>query len=193
MLILWLGTLLFVRYVAKEIFFRISYHAAVALTAGNGVLRVGHAWIYSTLWRRRWHCLASRRFLAIGYLTHLISMSLLLDVMDTRIKASFGNAIKLYDYRYRSLDRHDRCDGGLFMFTRPKVFWRKSARATLGQPQHAAPSAGQVVRRYGLLVDGVPARRRTVMPASASRFPQAHHPAAEEARTPLERCTLRPI
>lgn len=102
MLVLWLGTLLFVRYVAKEIFFRISYHRGVwhsilamvfcafvtALIYGKLLGKdEGVAWL-------------AAGFLAIGYLTHLVLDEIYsVDVMDTRIKASFGTALKLFDHR----------------------------------------------------------------------------------------------
>ncbi|MBX9588254.1 MAG: metal-dependent hydrolase [Hyphomonadaceae bacterium] len=103
MLILWLGTLLFVRYVARAIFFRISYHRGVwhsilALIFCSLVT----AWVYSRLLGRdegvAW---LAAGFLAIGFLTHLILDELYsVDVMDTRIKASFGTALKLFDYKH---------------------------------------------------------------------------------------------
>jgi membrane-bound metal-dependent hydrolase YbcI (DUF457 family) len=103
MLILWLGTLLLVRYVAKEIFFRISYHRGV----WHSLLAVLFcalltAWIYSRLLGKddgiAW---LAGGFLAIGYLTHLILDEIYsVDVMDTRVKSSFGTALKLYDYKH---------------------------------------------------------------------------------------------
>ena len=102
MLVLWLGTLLFVRYVAKEIFFRINYHRGV----WHSILAMVFcslltAWVYSKLLGKdegvAW---LAAGFLAIGFLTHLILDELYsVDVMDTRIKASFGTALKLYDRR----------------------------------------------------------------------------------------------
>ena len=39
--------------------------------------------------------------MAIGFLTHLILDEVYsVDVMDTRIKASFGTALKLFDYKH---------------------------------------------------------------------------------------------
>jgi LexA-binding, inner membrane-associated putative hydrolase len=102
MLILWLGTLLFVRYVAKEVFFRISYHRGVwhsilALVFCASVT----AWVYSKLLGKdegvAW---LAAGFLAIGFLSHLVLDEICsVDVMDTRIKASFGTALKLFDQR----------------------------------------------------------------------------------------------
>jgi membrane-bound metal-dependent hydrolase YbcI (DUF457 family) len=103
MLILWLGTLLLVRFGAKEVFFRFSYHRGVwhsllALVFCAFVTAV----IFSRLLGRddgiAW---LGAAFMGVGYLTHLILDELYaVDVMDTRVKASFGTALKLFDYRH---------------------------------------------------------------------------------------------
>jgi hypothetical protein len=103
MLILWLGTLLFVRYVGKEIFFRFSYHRGI----WHSLLAMVFcafltAWIYSRLLQRdpavAW---LAAGFLSVGFLTHLILDEIYsVDVMDTRIKASFGTALKLVDTKH---------------------------------------------------------------------------------------------
>lgn len=102
MLILWLGTLLFVRFAAKEVFFRFSYHRGVwhSLLAMLFCAFVT-AFIFSRLLGRHdgvaW---LAATFMGVGYLTHLILDEVYsVDVMDTRIKASFGTALKLFDYR----------------------------------------------------------------------------------------------
>jgi hypothetical protein len=103
MLFLWLGTLLFVRYVAKEVFFRFSYHRGVWHSILAMIFcSLVTAWVYSKLLGRdegvAW---LAAGFLAIGFLTHLILDELYsVDVMDTRIKASFGTALKLFDYKH---------------------------------------------------------------------------------------------
>lgn len=103
MLALWLGTLLFVRYIAKEIFFRFSYHRGIwhSLLA-TGFCAVLTCWIYATLLQRdaavAW---LAAGFMAIGYLTHLALDEIYsVDVMDTRIKASFGTALKFVDSKH---------------------------------------------------------------------------------------------
>ena len=102
MLVLWIGTLLVVRYVAKEIFFRISYHRGVWHSILATVFcAMVTAWVYSALLHKddgiAW---LAAGFLAIGYLTHLTLDEIYsVDVMDTRIKASFGTALKLFDHR----------------------------------------------------------------------------------------------
>ena len=103
MLILWLGTLLLVRFGAKEVFFRFSYHRGVwhsllALVFCAFVTAV----IFSRLLGRddgiAW---LGAAFMGVGYLTHLILDEIYaVDVMDTRVKASFGTALKLFDYRH---------------------------------------------------------------------------------------------
>ena len=102
MLILWLGTLFFVRYGAKEAFFRFSYHRGVwhsllALVFCSLVT----AWVfYNLLGRHESVAWLAAVFMGVGFLTHLILDELYsVDVADTRIKASFGTALKLFDYR----------------------------------------------------------------------------------------------
>ena len=103
MLILWLGTLFLVRFGVKEIFFRFSYHRGVwhsllALVFCSLVTAV----IFSRLLGRddgvAW---LGAVFMGVGYLTHLILDEIYsVDVMDTRVKSSFGTAVKLFDYRH---------------------------------------------------------------------------------------------
>ncbi len=103
MLILWLGTLLFVRYVGREVFARFSYHRGI----WHSILAMIFcafvtAWVYRYLLGRdeqvSW---LAAGFLAVGFLTHLVLDEIYsVDVMDTRIKASFGTALKLFDHRH---------------------------------------------------------------------------------------------
>jgi LexA-binding, inner membrane-associated putative hydrolase len=103
MLILWLGTLFLVRFGAKEVFFRFSYHRGVwhsllALVFCSLVTAV----IFSRLLGRddsvAW---LGAAFMGVGFLTHLILDEIYsVDVMDTRVKSSFGTALKLFDYRH---------------------------------------------------------------------------------------------
>jgi hypothetical protein len=103
MLVLWLGTLLFVRYIAKEVFARFSYHRGVWHSLLAMLLcAFVTAWIFSTLLGRddgvAW---LGAAFMAVGYLTHLVLDELYsVDVMDTRVKSSFGTAVKLFDYKH---------------------------------------------------------------------------------------------
>lgn len=103
MLVLWLGTLLLVRYVAKEVFFHFSYHRGIWHSLLATVFCAFFtAWVYSNLLGRNegvaW---LAAGFMAIGYMTHLILDEIYsVDVMDTRIKASFGTAVKPIDFNH---------------------------------------------------------------------------------------------
>ena len=102
MLILWLGTLLTVRYVGKETFARFSYHRGVwhSLLAMVFCAFVTACVLKYLLGKNDSVAWLGAGFLAIGYLTHLVLDEIYsVDVMDTRIKASFGTAVKLYDGR----------------------------------------------------------------------------------------------
>jgi hypothetical protein len=103
MLILWVGTLLLVRFGAKELFFRFSYHRGVWHSVLALVFcAVVTAIVFSRLLGRpdgiAWLAAA---FMGVGYLTHLVLDEIYaVDIMDTRVKASFGTALKLFDYRH---------------------------------------------------------------------------------------------
>lgn len=103
MLVLWLGTLVLVRYAAHALFHRLSYHRGIwhSILAACFCAFVT-AFIYRYLVGRHeavaW---LAGGFLFIGYLTHLILDEVYsVDVMDTRIKASFGTALKILDPRH---------------------------------------------------------------------------------------------
>ena len=156
MLVLWLGTLLFVRYVAKEIFFRISYHRGVwhsilAMVFCSFVT----AWVYSKLLGKdegvAW---LAAGFLAIGFLTHLILDELYsVDVMDTRIKASFGTALKLYRSPAARSIRSDghRHGAGVRIYAADQDVCRQHHVApALDRAQQSPAASGQVVWRHGV-------------------------------------------
>jgi LexA-binding, inner membrane-associated putative hydrolase len=88
MLVLWLGTLVLVGYVGRSLFFHFSYHRGIwhSLLAAVfcGCLT---AVIYSKLLGRNE---------GVAWLDEIYSV----DIMDAHIKASFGTAIKLFDYRH---------------------------------------------------------------------------------------------
>lgn len=99
--ILWLGTLVGVRYGLHAIFHEIAVHRGVwhslLATVFTGLLAaLAFKYILGTYDGIAW---LGAGFLAIGYLTHLILDEIYsVDVMDTRIKASFGTAIKIADF-----------------------------------------------------------------------------------------------
>jgi hypothetical protein len=98
--ILWLGTLIGVRYGVHGIFHRIAIHRGV----WHSLLATVFCGVLTALVFK--HCLGTHDgiawlgagFLAVGYLTHLVLDELYsVDVMDTRLKVSFGTAFKLAD------------------------------------------------------------------------------------------------
>jgi hypothetical protein len=103
MLILWLGTLLAVRYIARPFFHRMSYHRGIWHSILAGVFcSCLTAIIYTKLLGRHegvaW---LAAGFLFVGFMTHLILDEIYsVDVMDTRIKASFGTALKVFDAKH---------------------------------------------------------------------------------------------
>jgi membrane-bound metal-dependent hydrolase YbcI (DUF457 family) len=103
LMILWLGTLVFVRYGAKAVFHELSYHRGI----WHSVLAAAFcacvtAVVYFYLLRRpdgvAW---LAGGFMFLGYMTHLILDEMYsVDVMDVRIKSSFGTAVKLIDTKH---------------------------------------------------------------------------------------------
>lgn len=100
MFVAWIGTLLFVRYGAKAIFHSLSYHRGIWHSILAAVFcSVLTAIVYYWLLRRHdgvaW---LAAGFMFAGFLTHLILDEIYsVDVMDVRVKASFGTAVKLAD------------------------------------------------------------------------------------------------
>lgn len=101
--LLWLGTLLLVRYGLHTLFHRLAVHrgiwhsilAAVFCSVATAIVfrhllgkPDGVSWLAAV-------------FMFAGYITHLTLDEIYsVDVMDTRIKSSFGTALKLFDRRH---------------------------------------------------------------------------------------------
>src|SRR6476620_2779838 len=103
MLILWLGTLFLVRFVAGNLFYRFSYHRGIwhSLLAAAFSSFFTAAVFYWMLGRDESASWFAALFMMVGFLTHLILDEIYsVDVMDTRIKASFGTALKLVDTKH---------------------------------------------------------------------------------------------
>lgn len=101
--ILWLGTLVGVRYGLHAVFHRIAthrgiWHSLLATVFCGLITAVVFKYILA---EADGICWLAAGFLAIGYLTHLVLDELYsVDVMDTRLKASFGTALKLLDIHH---------------------------------------------------------------------------------------------
>lgn len=103
MLAMWLGTLLAVRYLARPIFYNMSYHRGIWHSIAAGLFcACATAVVYKyLLGRHEGVAWLAAGFLFIGFLTHLVLDEMYsVDVMDTRIKASFGTALKFVDAKH---------------------------------------------------------------------------------------------
>lgn len=103
MWVLWLGTLVGVRYGLHAIFHRLAVHRGIWHSLLAAVFSsVATAVVYfHVLGRHEGVAWLAAGFMMIGFLTHLILDEMYsVDVMDTRIKASFGTALKLIDTRH---------------------------------------------------------------------------------------------
>lgn len=101
--ILWLGTLVFVRYGLHTAFHRLSVHrgvwhsilAAVFCSVATAII------FYRLLGKPEGVSWLAGVFMFVGFITHLTLDEIYsVDVMDTRIKSSFGTALKLFDRRH---------------------------------------------------------------------------------------------
>lgn len=102
MWIAWLGTLVLVRYGAHAAFHRFSYHRGIwhSLLAGAFWCLVAAIVYHRMLDFHEGIAWLAGAFLFLGYVTHLLLDEIYsVDVLDTRIKSSFGTAMKLWDGR----------------------------------------------------------------------------------------------
>jgi LexA-binding, inner membrane-associated putative hydrolase len=99
----WLGTLVIVRYGFAFLFHRFSYHRGIwhSLLAGVFFWFLTAAAFRHVLGRPEGVAWLAGGFMFIGYLTHLVLDEIYsVDVLDTRIKSSFGSAFKLVDSKH---------------------------------------------------------------------------------------------
>jgi len=101
--ILWLGTLLAVRYGLHSIFHRISVHRGIwhSILAAVFCAIVTAIVFYHLLNKPAGVAWLAAAFMFLGYMTHLTLDEIYsVDVMDTRLKSSFGTALKFTDRRH---------------------------------------------------------------------------------------------
>lgn len=101
--ILWLGTLVFVRYGLHAVFHRVSVHRGIwhSILAGCFAAAATAVIFKYVLDRHEGVAWLAAGFMFVGYIVHLLLDELYsVDVMDTRVKASFGTALKLVDTRH---------------------------------------------------------------------------------------------
>lgn len=103
MLVMWLGTLIAVRYLARPFFYHMSYHRGIwhSIIAGLFCSCATAVIYYYLLGRHEGVSWLAAGFMMVGFLTHLVLDEIYsVDVMDTRIKSSFGTALKLTDFKH---------------------------------------------------------------------------------------------
>lgn len=175
MFVLWLGTYFLVRYVAKELFFRFSYHRGVWHSLLALVLcAFVTAWVFHRLLGRdaavAW---LAAGFMGIGFLTHLILDEIYsVDVMDTRIKASFGTALKLFDYRHVGHSAVMAVATALMFLATPPAgsFLESITSRTLwvGLNQRLLPENNKWFSGMAWILDARPGPKTDTIPAGAS-------------------------
>lgn len=123
---LWLlaaGTFLFVQYVVHGIFHRVSYHRGIFHSILAGLFFafltvIVYRYVFARHEGVAW---LAGGFMFIGYMVHLVLDEIYsVDVMDTRIKASFGTALKLWDGKHLGHSAMmAAATAGLFLVTPP--------------------------------------------------------------------------
>lgn len=103
LMMIWLGTLVAVRYGLHMLFHRLSVHRGVwhSLLAGVFTAALAASFLYYVLGRHEGVAWLGAAFLFLGYVQHLILDEVYsVDISNRRIKQSFGTALKLGDMRY---------------------------------------------------------------------------------------------
>lgn len=101
--LMWLGTLVAVRYGLHAVFHRLAVHRGIwhSLLACLFASVLTAIFFSKILHRPDGVAWLAAGFMAVGFLVHLALDEIYsVDVMDTRIKSSFGTAIKLIDRRH---------------------------------------------------------------------------------------------
>jgi hypothetical protein len=148
-----IGTFLFFRYVVHAIFHRMSYHRGIyhSVLAGLFFAFVTAIAYYYVLGRHEGVSWLAGGFMFIGYMIHLVLDEIYsVDVLGTRVKRSFGTALKIYDGR--RIDRHDRRDrrrAHADAADKDVRRWHDLARYVVGPAPADAAGRSQLVRRHG--------------------------------------------
>ena len=101
--ILWLGSMVIVRYGIHAMFHRVAVHRGVWHSLLAGLLWAGITALifHRLLGRHEGVAWLGGGFMFIGYVTHLILDEIYsVDFLGNRLKASFGSALKFIDTRY---------------------------------------------------------------------------------------------
>jgi len=124
MWLLWVGTLLFVRYGLHTVFHKYAVHRGIwhSIVAGIVCAFATAIVFYYAFGRPDGVAWLAAGFLFVGYLTHLILDEIYsVDVMGTHIKKSFGTALKLVDMRHPAATSAMVVAGALLLFVVPST------------------------------------------------------------------------
>ncbi len=103
MFIMWVGTLLLVRYGGKTLFHHFSYHRGIwhsVLAMAFSAFMTAAVFKY-LLGRHEGVAWLAAAFMSAGFLTHLVLDEIYsVDVADVRLKQSFGTALKFVDTKH---------------------------------------------------------------------------------------------
>lgn len=103
MWIIWVGTYLVVRYVGHALFHRLSrhrgiFHSVLAAVFFGFLTAIAYTYVFGASETLSW---LAATFVFVGAMTHLVLDEIYsVDVMNERVKESFGSALKLFDLRY---------------------------------------------------------------------------------------------
>lgn len=103
MWIVWIGTLVTVRYGLHKVFHTFSYHRGIwhSVVAGLFFWFLTAAVFYWILGFHEGVSWLAGGFMFLGFITHLVLDEVYsVDVYETRVKSSFGTALKLYDSKH---------------------------------------------------------------------------------------------
>jgi hypothetical protein len=124
MWLLWVGTLLFVRYGLHTLFHRYAVHRGIwhSILAGIVCAFATAIVFYYAFGRPDGVAWLAGGFLFVGFLTHLILDEIYsVDVMGTHIKKSFGTALKFVDTRHPAATSAMVVAGVLLLFIVPST------------------------------------------------------------------------
>jgi membrane-bound metal-dependent hydrolase YbcI (DUF457 family) len=124
MWVIWVGTLLFVRYGLHNLFHHYAVHRGIwhSIVAGVVCALATAIVFYYGFGRPDGVAWLAAGFLFIGYLTHLtLDEVYSVDVMGRYLKKSFGTALKLVDRRYPSATAGMLAAAVLLLFISPSI------------------------------------------------------------------------
>jgi len=188
MWVLWVATLLFVRYGLHALFHRYAVHRGIwhSIIAGVVCTIATAIVFYYALGRPEGVAWLAAGFLFVGYLTHLTLDEIYsVDVMGAYVKKSFGSALKLVDLKHPAASVAMTATAILLLFVAPstKTFFEGIASRSMWSglhqrmlPQHAWFGVFVERGRLAAVADGEPTTTGSLPEASDETAPQPSAP-----------------